>query len=169
MSDNMKTEQITGIVAFLLISALMVGFVSADGADGYDIEIETVESNCLSDGNETGIVEVETTDNGLVISGFMQTPNPCYVVNVSGIERDGDRYILDLVPEPEEGVCIQCVGNVKYELLFASDESGVVEVLHDEERVGEFEFNGTESTGSGSADMTVFEIISNWFSSVFGF
>lgn len=163
----MKRERIAILLAFIAISAAMVGLVAANENQGYSADVEVVESNCL-DTNETGITEKNHTENGLVFEGVMQTPNPCYMVNVSSLERNGDTYTLDLEGNPEEGMCIQCVGAVTYEVSFTAEESGELEVMHNGEVVDTVEFEVDEGSGGGT-DGDLFEAISAWFASIFGF
>ncbi|MFP4116817.1 MAG: hypothetical protein ACLFQ8_02630 [Candidatus Aenigmatarchaeota archaeon] len=164
----MKRDKTAVMIAFLVISTALMGFVAAAEDSGYNADVEVLNSDCSSTPNRTEITERNSTENGVVFHGVFQTPNPCHTVNVSSLEKDGETYTLDLTANSEEGMCVQCVGAVTYEVNFTAEESGELEVMHDGKRVDTIEFE-VEGTNTGTSGKNLFEVASDWFSSVFGF
>lgn len=154
----MKREKIAGLLAFFLVSVAFVGFVAAE--NGPSAEAETLSSDCLS--NQTqGISKTEEIDGGLRFQGTMQTPNPCYNVTVSEVQKNSSTYTVNLVGESQEGMCVQCVGSVNYEVTFKAEEPGQIKVLHDGEEVETLEFDPDQKQGN------VLEAFVSWLKSLF--
>ncbi len=155
----MKTKRTVGFVAFLMVSVALVGFTLADVSVA---EVETIGSDCY--GQEgIGVYETEEIEGGVRFKGVMETSNPCHTVNLSEVRKDGDTYIVDLVGEPEDVICIQCVGAVTYEVTLEAEGSGDVQVLHNGDDVSTIDLeNIGSSKGSG-----MFTAFIDWLRSLF--
>ncbi|WP_312908594.1 hypothetical protein [Natronosalvus caseinilyticus] len=119
-----------------------------------DIDIETLEGDCLSDG--TGAYPaVRLLEDGLQVESALQTPSPCHEVVLESAavrerggddteddggdqadddDSDGDRHLdrsttelaVRLRPgQPVDEACIQCVGAVSYCLSVTFADAGV--------------------------------------------
>ncbi len=143
----MELQKTAGLLAFLLVSAVLLSFVNAETpqtTEGIPMEIDTLSSDCMST-REEGVQRTEKIENGTRIEGVFQTPNPCHTINVSTVQQNEDTYTIDLVAEPQEGICVQCVGSITYEIILEDDEPDKVIILHDGEKVDVVEFNPGES------------------------
>lgn len=107
---------------------------SANEFDVLDVEVETTESNCLTD--EEGGYDIEIADDVVDISGIVEAPNPCHVVAVDA-KADGTTLVVDIWPQADDDDvdCIQCVGSLSYKIQIelSSDAVEEVDVTHRDE------------------------------------
>jgi hypothetical protein len=111
----------------------------------------------------------------------MVTANPCVTVDHEFDERNGT-YVLDVITQPGEGACTQCVGMVTYNATVDATTSYFqLEVKHNGETVKTFAPPQEENTSglnpgadneseSGEVEQPkkgIFSGIFNWFRSFF--
>ncbi|MFB6241417.1 MAG: hypothetical protein ABEJ36_01275 [Candidatus Nanosalina sp.] len=90
-------------------------------------QISNLESACLS-GNQTQHVDfgnftgAQGEDNltKITFSGVINTSNPCHEINLDVTEVSEDTYIVEFVENSTGGVCVQCIGYVKFDGSFAA-------------------------------------------------
>lgn len=107
---------------------------SAAEFDILDVDVETVEANCLTD-EEAGY-DIEIAGDVVDISGIVEAPNPCHEVAVDAT-ADGTTLVVDIWPQADDDDvdCIQCVGSLSYEtqIELSSDAVQEVDITHREE------------------------------------
>lgn len=156
----------TKTLAFMVLLVLITGFITAQ--EDYSYSIDTVNSSCHS-GEELGVInhQVQTDSNERNISfeGVIQTSNPCYFAEAEVEQVKEGVYEYNVVPQSEEGICVECVGYIEYNAEFSKDDDYEIRVLHD----GEFEETfKVEENQNETASKGFFERFSSWFTGLFG-
>ena len=98
-----------------------------------EISIERLESECAT--GDPGPVSIRLTDEKVTIEGALETSTPCYYPVLERTEYDSDDGVLEVSigAESEEGVCIQCIGEIVYEarLEFETGTPDSVSIVHE--------------------------------------
>ncbi len=151
-----------------------------DSGENWETNLRTIESSCHS-GGDIGVTDHDTFLGGtderaynIEFSGFIETPNPCYIVESEVTRTDEGVYEYNIVPvqDLDEGeVCVECVGLLEYSGNFGSDEEFELRVMHDGEHVetipADNNGNGEEVPGRFYERIPVINRVFSWFSGLF--
>lgn len=143
----------------------------------WNVEVSSLNATCIS-GEEEGVSGHETytsesngevNERGVSFTGFIQTPNPCYVLDYEVTEEEDNVYTVDLVAEedPEAEICMECVGVIEYQANFDTTEGFVLNIEHEGEQVETIEHEDYAESGSGEPVQGLFKSFTEWFKSFF--
>jgi len=93
------------VLVFLLVVAGCVG-----QAKQGRLSFEPGKAKCGAGGEYSA----EKSDAGILFSGAVSTPNPCYSLRAKH-SVTGDTVRLDISAEYKGGMCIQCLGRAPFE------------------------------------------------------
>ena len=97
---------------------------SGDGGETLELtdsNIETTETDC----GHSDTVSVSVTDGDLVLTGVCPSSTPCYeaVLEDATLDDDVVSLAVDIEPDPPDGECVECTGEVSYEATLLFSES----------------------------------------------
>lgn len=103
--------------------------------ENWNMKLENRKNSCMTPNSSERISSSSliNEDAGFraKIKGTMETSNPCQEVVIKNVEKNGNRYLVDLGTNSTSRICVDCVGSAEYFLTFNSTENFQLEIAHD--------------------------------------
>ncbi len=120
------------VVAIVLIVGCVQQPLEEKAEQEFGASLESVSASCASE--EENSINIIQIGDELLFEGVVIAPNPCQDLKVKDT-ANGDKVILDLVSAPKGGVCIQCIGAVRFSGRIKGADDKTIEFRYNSELI----------------------------------